>query len=136
MKIDTPFLIDTNILVYYFDEDSEFYQYSRDVIDSNPETIYIASKSISEFVCVMSKKRFYNIIENELVNISSNFNVIFPDTLSTEIFSSLVLKHKPSGNRAYDYEIASVMLANGINKLVTINVADFKDLKEIEIITK
>jgi hypothetical protein len=55
MKINTPFLIDTNILVYYFDEDSEFYSFSRSVIDLNPDSIHLASKSIAEFVCSQKK---------------------------------------------------------------------------------
>jgi predicted nucleic acid-binding protein len=65
-----------------------------------------------------------------------NFNILYEDSFSNDIFNNLVLKYKPAGNRAYDFEIASVMLANGIEKLVTINVADFKNVGEIEVITK
>jgi predicted nucleic acid-binding protein len=136
MKINSNFLIDTNILVYSFNKKSEFFEYSRGIIDHNPGKIYIANKSITEFVCVMSKVGLYEIIENELIKISSRFHILYPDSFSTELFNDLILKYKPTGNRVYDFEIVSVMLANRINKLVTINANDFKQVEEIEIISK
>lgn len=135
MKIEEPFFIDTNILIYFFDEDSEFYQFSRDLISCNINNACLASKTIAEFVCVMSKKGFYNIIENELIKISSRFQIIYPNNLSLELFNDMVLKYKPKGNQSYDFEIVSVMLANGINKIATINKKDFLAIEEIEIIS-
>jgi predicted nucleic acid-binding protein len=136
MKIDSYFFIYTNILVYSFNKKSEFFEYSREIIEHNPGYIYFASKSITEFTCVMSKLGLYEIIENELEKIPLRFQIVYPDSFSTEIFNDLVLKYKPIGNRVYDFEIVSIMLAGGINKLVTINVDDFKRIEEIEVITK
>jgi predicted nucleic acid-binding protein len=136
MKIDGFFAIDTNILVYSFNKKSVFFDYCRDIINNNPDRIYLASKSISEFVCVMSKIGLNEIIENELEKISSKFHVIYPDSISIQLFNGLVSKYKPKGNQAYDFEIVSVMLANGLNRIATINVDDFKIIEEIEIITK
>jgi predicted nucleic acid-binding protein len=136
MMIEDKFLIDTNILIYFFNLDSEFYDFTGEIITKNIGKIYLAQKSISEFVCVLSKLGKYEIIENELFKIISRFNILYPGELSVKIFVELVKKHKPFGSVVYDYEIASVMLANGIKKIVTINVGDFKNIKQIEIITK
>ena len=92
-------------------------------------------KSITEFVCVLSKIKMYEIIDKELPEIINNFNILFPDNTSLLIFNKLVFEHKPNGNKAYDYDIASVMLANNINKIVTINGDDFKKIKEISVIS-
>jgi predicted nucleic acid-binding protein len=136
MKIDENFVIDTNILIYYFDEKSIFYDFSREIIDENIDNIYIVHKSISEFICVLSKLNRYDLIEKEIQNIIEDFNILYPDERSSQIFKDLVLEHKPHGNKAYDYEIASVMIANNISKVITLNNEDFKKIKEIEIISK
>jgi len=136
MKIDARFVIDTNILIYYFNELSEFCNFSRDIINSNPENLYIVQKSLSEFVAVLSKIGMDEIINNEFVKIINKFNILYPDDLSTEIFVELIKKYNPKGNKVYDYEIASVMLANDIKNIVTVNANDYKRIKGIKIITK
>jgi predicted nucleic acid-binding protein len=135
MKIDENFFIDTNILVYSFDHDSVFYEFSKSLIDQNKDNICIASKTLSEFVCVFSKLKKNEIIENELEKIIETFTIFYPDKLSSNIYKNLVMKYKPKGNQAYDFEIISVMLANNIKKIATINKTDFENVSEIELIT-
>ena len=77
MKINEKFVIDTNILIYSFDKASQYFVFSRDIIDNNKENICIANKTISEFVCVMSKLGKYEVIENELSKIINTFTVLF-----------------------------------------------------------
>ena len=76
------------------------------------------------------------IIDKEFDKIINKFNILYPDDLSTNIFTELVKNYSPKGNRGYDYEIASVMLANNIENIVTLNVDDYKKIKEINIISK
>ena len=135
MKIDGQFVIDTNILVYSLNKNSIFFRYSRELITNNPGSLCLACKSVSEFVCVMSKMGLYEIVEKELGKILSKFTILYSDSLSEELFRHLVLKYRPVGNRVYDFEIVSVMLAHGITKIATINDSDFKDIEEIEIIS-
>jgi predicted nucleic acid-binding protein len=135
MKIDEKFFIDTNILIYSFDKDSIFYDSSKKLINQNKDNICMASKTIAEFVCVFSKLKKYEIIENELEKIIDTFTILCSDDSSLNHFKNLVLKYKPYGNKSYDFEIASVMLANGIKKIVTVNKADYENIAEIEVIT-
>ncbi len=129
-------LIDTNILIYFFNTDSEFYKFSRNVLSDNFGNIYIAQKSISEWVSVLSKIKRYDIIEAELENILSSFKILYANNLSVKIFYELIKKYRPSGNRVYDFDIISGMLANKIRKIITINIDDFKKIDEIEIISE
>ncbi len=53
MKIDEKIVIDTNILIYFFNADSEFHSFARSIITDNRDTIFITHKSITEFVGVL-----------------------------------------------------------------------------------
>src|SRR5574344_189800 len=99
MKINENIVIDTNILIYFFNADSEFHTFARSIITDNRENIFITHKSITEFVCVLSKIGMYEIIDKELPKIINNFNILFPDNTSLLIFNKLVFEHKPGGNK-------------------------------------
>jgi predicted nucleic acid-binding protein len=49
-------------------------------------------------------------------------------------FTKRQRKYNPRGNRVYDIEIVSVMLANGLKKVATANIDDFSNIDEIEVI--
>lgn len=134
MKINEKFVIDTNVLVYSFDKSSKYFDFSKNIINENKENIYIVQKIISEFVCVMSKIGKYDVIQNELPKLINELNILFPDYESTNHFEGLIQKYKPKGNQVYDIEIVSVMLANNIKKIATINKGDYKNITEIELI--
>ncbi len=128
---DQEVLIDTNILLYSLDKNNEHYNYSRDIISDNFDNIFITSKNISEFIAVLTKQNIdYDIILNYL-KIINNFNVIYPDHNSINIFYELIKKYKPKGNRIFDIEIVSIMLSNGIKNIITVNKKDFEAIKEI-----
>ena len=122
-------------MIYFYNSDSKYYQFSRELVFDNLENIFVVYKSISEWVSVLSKLGFYNIVDNELDKIVNNFNILYPDTSSLNVFNKLITKYKPKGNKVYDFEIVSIMLSHGISNIVTINVDDFKKIDEIEIIT-
>lgn len=122
MKINEKFVIDTNVLIYSLDQSSQFFNFSKKIIDENKENVCIVHKTISEFVCVLSKIGKYDVIKNELPKIIDELNILFPDYESANHFKDLVKKYKPKGNQAYDFEIVSVMMANNIKKIATINV--------------
>lgn len=136
MKIEENFVIDTNILIYSLDKSSEFFDFSKNIIKQNRDRVFVTSKSISEFVSVLSKISAYNIIDKELQNLLNDFSILYPDTNSMKIFQRLIMKYKPKGNRVYDFEIISIMQAYGIKSIASINEYDFKNVKEINIIKR
>ena len=129
-------VLDTNILIYYLDKSSIHNKYSKDIVKNSGFNFCLTTKNISEFCAVLSKiKDFeYSDIEKELNNLLNSFMILYPNEYSLNIFNSLIHKYKPSGNRVYDIEIVSIMLAYNINKIATVNTSDFKDIDEVEII--
>jgi predicted nucleic acid-binding protein len=126
-------VLDTNVLIYGINEDSEFFHKVRNILSSHEYDFYITTKAISEFVSVLSKLERYDIIEKELPVILGDFKIIYPDKKSLKIFWNLLRKYRPTGNRVFDVEIVSLMLAKKIKNLFTINIKDFRHIEEIEL---
>jgi predicted nucleic acid-binding protein len=130
----TKLLIDTNILIYTVDEKSVFNTRARQILQDPGVSIFITTKSISEFFAVCTKLKYKQEIilgfYNELKN---NTSILFPNENSLDIFETIFNKYKPVGNRVFDMEIVSIMLANGITKIATFNTKDFIAVNEIEL---
>lgn len=77
----------------------------------------------------------YPQIIKEVNGFLKKFMIIYPENESLAIFKKLFNKYRPKGNKVYDIEIASIMLANKIKKIATFNKTDFADIKEVEIIS-
>ncbi len=128
-------LIDTNILIYSLDKNSKYYAFANDIINSYSGSAYITSKNISEFIAVLSKNKNidYKYIKKKVKDLTFNFEILFPGTNSFKIFNDLIEKYEPKGNLIYDIEVVSVMLASNIKSIATVNVKDFENIKEVEI---
>jgi len=68
-------------------------------------------------------------LENIIFKIS---NLIYPDERSFNQFLNIIKKYNIKGNQVYDMEIASIMLANGIETIATFNHKDFAEIKELK----
>lgn len=117
----TKLVLDTNILIYGINEESRYFEEIRNLLESNQYSFFVTSKTISEFVSVLSKLERYDVIEEELPVILSRFRIIYPNKRSIRIFQKLIKKYKPIGNRVFDMELFSV------------NVRDFRDIEEIRL---
>jgi len=72
-----------------------------------------------------------NGMYNEIKN---NLTILYPNDETLKTFEQLNEKYQPKGNRVYDVEIVSVLKTNDVNKIATVNVDDFKNISEIELI--
>jgi len=128
-------LLDTNILIYAFDESSEFHQKSVELFEDEENNLFVTTKNISDFFAVCSKLNFdLNKTLGFYTDIKENFEILKPSEYSLTIFESLIRKYNPRGNRVYDIEIVSVMLTNSLTKVATANIGDFSNIDEIEVI--
>jgi predicted nucleic acid-binding protein len=128
-------LLDTNILVYAFDETSEFYKKSVELFINEDNNLFIATKNISEFFSVCSKLNLdLNKTFDFYSDLKENCTILKPTDSSLDIFENLIKKYKPRGNRVFDIEIVSIMLANELKRIATANIEDFKNITEIEVI--
>lgn len=128
-------VLDTNVLIYSIDKNSIYFDFSNKLINSYD--CFITSKNITEFVNVLSKNKNieYSFIEKKFLSLYNNFNILYINKSSIEIFKKFVVKYKPVGNKIFDIEIASIMLSNEIDTIGTLNKSDFENISEIRIIS-
>ncbi len=131
----TNLVLDTNILLYTLDESAIFHSKSLEIMRSSSFNRFVTTKSISEYFAVCSKLD----IESEKViafydEMERNISFLFPSKESLSIFTELIEKYKPRGNRIFDIEIVSVMLANDVKNLAILNTDDFKSITEINLL--
>ena len=128
-------LLDTNIFVYGIDEDSIYYRQAKVILDQREKQLVTTSKNLTEFLSVVTKSSGYGLTSElalEIVEeIIQSVEVIYPSQESMAILLDLVHRYSPSGLRIHDFEIISIGLAHGIQKVATFNTKDFKSVKEI-----
>ena len=131
-------LVDTNILIYSIDADSKFHQKSLEILLDPENELYTTSKNISEFLVVLTRAETVRINVIDALGILSelltDITILYPNEKTHLIFYELLKKYKPAGLKIHDFEIASISLANGIDKIATENKSDFKNIEEIKIL--
>jgi predicted nucleic acid-binding protein len=128
-------VVDTNILIYALDESSTFHVKASAILQDENNLLFTTSKNISEYFAACSKlgvdaSKILGFYED----LTQNIIFLFPNEHSLQHFQVLLKKYKPKGNRVYDIEIVSIMLANNIKRVATFNIDDFKNIEEVEII--
>jgi len=53
--------LDTNILVYAIDEDSDYFERARSVIEKSEKTLLTTSKNLAEFLAVVTRSSAYDL---------------------------------------------------------------------------
>ncbi len=131
-------LVDTNILIYSIDADSKFHQKSLEILLDPENELYTTSKNLSEFLVVLTRAETVRINVIDALGILSelltDITILYPNEKTHLIFYELLKKYKPVGLKIHDFEIASISLANGIDKIATKNKSDFKNIEEIKIL--
>lgn len=137
-----PIFIDTNILIYANNRESDFCESARDrlyELADNVTSLVISDQVLREYLVVMTRPGF---IEKPISNKSAlediqrmiqEYTLVFPDMNSVDMLVGLIRKYKIKGKRVHDAAIVSVMLANGIKDLLTYNTNDFIAFREITV---
>ena len=132
--------IDTNILVYFLNEESVYHTRAKTFIDRLQKGEIqgmISWQNLSELYAVVTDpKRFPKpMIASQVVETmkqlqeNGNIKVIFPLINTKETFFKLILKIKPKGQQIHDIFLAATLLSNGVKTLVTENTGDFKGVE-------
>lgn len=131
-------LVDTNILIYAIDQDSQYHSKSRDLLLNLEADLFTTSKNLSEFLAVVTKGHTVSLsIDDALLAINDfleTITILYPDEISFSIFRELLQEYHPTGLRIHDFEIISIGLAHKIKQIATKNIQDFKNVKEISLI--
>lgn len=129
-------LLDTNLIIYAIDSTSPNNQLSTELfklIKLNLLKAAISQQNILEVENVLIFK--YKVSVSETLSIvekilhSFEFRIIAP-LQTTYLLHNLILK-KVSG-KVFDCFLAATMLDNAINKIITFNTKDFKNIPEIK----
>ncbi len=131
-------LVDTNILLYGIDQDSQFFSRARDILESTDNQLFSTSKNLSEFLAVVTRSSGYDLnIElalEILEEIIAGITILYPNHESLAIFLELIGRYKPYGLKVHDFEIISIGLAHEIDIIATFNTKDFKPVKEVSLL--
>ena len=129
-------LIDTNVLLYAMDISSKYHEVSVRILENEKYELFISLKNISELISVNSKKEVNKKITLDFITetILEISELIFPNENSFAEFLKIISKYEIKGNKVYDMEIVSIMLAHGIGTIATFNHKDFQEIDKINIL--
>ena len=129
-------LLDTNILLYAMDRSSKYYDISVNILENKEYELFVSTKNIAEAFSVNSKKGIDKKITIQYINetILEISTMLFPNKLSFNKFVKIISDNDIKGNKVYDMEIVSIMLAHGLDTIATFNHKDFKGIDEIQIL--
>ena len=131
-------LIDTNILVYAFDNSEK--KKHRTAVDllkkcfDEKEKFAISSQNLAEFFIVMSSKVKSTVNKKEIQDIVENiieFEGFYKINYDEHTVLQAIDIHRKYNVDFWDALIASTMLNNGINYIYTENIKDFRKIPNI-----
>jgi len=141
--METTYLIDTNILVYAYNEDVEFHEEALKILENalnNKINAAIADKSLFEFFAIITdKKRVENpITVDETIEIidflvDSNIKIIYSSPFSFLKTLELTKKYQVKRQDIFDINLISLMIQNKIDTIITADDKHFKNIKEIKV---
>jgi len=125
------FLVDTNILVYLSDKNSQFYLPTLHFFEKSEREnikLVVAHQSILELTRTLVKDYQLNFTQatqkSRLITYDEKFEVIFPLYSTLHTYYKIAKNKNKIGN-VFDLYLAATALDNGINNIVTNNPIDF-----------
>jgi len=141
-------LLDTNVLVYAFDEQSEFHGVSRALLAKAatahpPELFCITPQILAEFFAVVTDSRrvrgprtpqeAVEAIERLLQLPGLTLLPVPVDIVSR--WTAMARVYPVRGPGVFDLQLVATMLANGVRKILTFDRGHFERLAEIEVLS-
>lgn len=132
--------IDTNILIYALDKESDFYQLALFFLNSLQGLGVVCWQNLTEFYAIVTdSRRIRNnltpqiaIREIETLINKYSLTVIGPNIKTKEIGFRLLRTKDVSGQLVHDVFLAATLLSNGINTLITENTKDFLHIQSLK----
>lgn len=140
----TASLIDTNILVYANNKDSEFHSICKSIVEKavkhETESV-IAIQNLTELYAIITDKRRVEhpmspAKAKELLKFyrRSNIRIIAPTPKTIDTVIGLIEKHNPKSQSIFDYLLIAAMMDNGVFSIYTANSEHFKHFDSITVI--
>jgi len=130
--------LDTNILVYAIDADSQYHQRVRKLFVDSEHELFTSLKNLSEFLAVVTRFGDPPLSIDNALEVVESFTklctILYPTSESTQRFYQLLHEYQITGLDIHDVEIASIALSNHIPQIVTFNTSDFAFIRTIQCI--
>lgn len=131
-------VFDSNLFIYFLDQSSTFHEQAKELfaeIISGRIEAYCGQQNIIEVerILLQRYKRTVREVTSSLDTLITEFNfrvmTPFPYMVKT---LHRILPSIQSGGDIFDFYLAATMLDNGVNGILTVNIKDFSQIKEIE----
>ena len=136
-------LLDSNILIYAYNQSSPFHKKAfsllRDVLEKKVKGV-ITHQNLLEFYSISTDpKRVEKAISpqacSEVVkDLRQNLSLIYPNVESFNKLLFLIDEHRLKGARIFDAYLVATCVSNGITNILTVNKEDFINFSEIKVI--
>jgi predicted nucleic acid-binding protein len=140
----TTSLIDTNILVYTNNKDSQFHAICKSIVEKSINgdiEAAIAVQNLVELYAIITDKRrvenpLSSVKAKELIEFykNSNIRIIAPTTQTVETIAGLIEKYSPKAQSIFDYLLVATMLDNSVYAIYTANSDHFKHFDSITVV--
>lgn len=131
MTGDEIFLIDTNVLIYYYDAaDQRKHRIAKNIIDdcwNNERNIVVSAQTLSEFFSIVTKKKFLS--GKDAIRVISDiieFDGWIKISFSHETVLDAAKISEEAGMPYWDSLLAATMKHNLVFNIYTENKKDFK----------
>ena len=105
-------LVDTNILIYAIDADSQFHERALKFLSNDTLRFFTTSKNISEFLVILTRNEEIDLSSAECLEILNsllaNVTIFYLNPTTFKVFQDLVRKYNPRDLWVHDIEIASI----------------------------
>ena len=135
--------LDTNILIYAMNADSELAKPVREKLESLKEQNYkfcITEQIVREVLCVITGSRFVTkpLDSNKAKQLGTlllyQFVFLPSNNYSRLQFLELVAQHNIKGRKIHDANIVAIMKTHGVREIFTYNKKDFQMYDDIQLI--
>jgi predicted nucleic acid-binding protein len=139
-----PWLIDTNILIYSYDETQELHSSSYTFLEhvfSGHLPASIAHQNLLEFLAVVSNpKRVEHPLSpdealEKIAIYAANFSLISPTSRTFLTFADLFTRYPAIRERVFDLYLVATALDNGITQICTWNVKHLGTITDLTVKT-
>ena len=139
-------MLDTNVLVYAYYEDTPQYPAAFPLLDRAQEadaSLCVSPQVLAEFYAVITSPRRVSapftseeaLAEIEKIRALPGLTLLPVPLDVVDRWVALLHEHRVTGRHVFDAQLAATMWGNGITKLYTFNRTDFERFPGIEILT-
>lgn len=139
-------LIDTNVLLYAYDESSPYHNESLQLVERGRKgelPLCLTPQVLSEFYSLITNPRrtsnFYTaeeaLIEIEKFYYSRNIPVIYFTAAAKDHLLILLRRYQVTRQNIFDLQLVAAMLANNVTRVYTFDRNDFLKFSEIEVLS-